>query len=79
MAKTIVVIASTLLFSLLGLAAGSIVIYYMPPGTTTDGNVPRYLLVPIMVFGPTLAGAVVGLVVGCVAVFIAKRADDTEQ
>ncbi len=78
MFKTIAVIVSTVLFSLIGLLAGYVAMSHIDPGPGDQysGN-STGLGMMLLVFGPTFAGAILGLVVGCVAVFVGKQGDGT--
>jgi hypothetical protein len=72
--QSIVIIASTAVFSLIGLLAGYLAIRHL---AVDDDVLVGDVYVMMMV--STIGGAILGLVVACIAAFIGKKTGDTRR
>jgi hypothetical protein len=78
MVRFIAIIVSAIVFALIGLGAGFLAIENLNDPQQPDVVEPASSLhVMILAIAPTIGGAVLGLVVGCIAALITKKADDT--
>jgi hypothetical protein len=79
MSKTATILISTVLFSLVGLGVGFVAISNLTPlrpGSTGLSADTRDFYVIVLAICPTMAGGVLGLIVGAIASMLGSRLDD---